>query len=444
VGLRRGASLPCGGEAALIGWLLLVNALWLFAGFGVTSAVGRRSGPGVGYLVGVASYGVVAQLLFVLGLSMSRWQVVVLCAVLATGLVRRTGIDLPRATVGAVPAAIVLAILAVDLWFQPLWAYDSWTFWTPKAQALSTIGLDPHWFAQPALLNRDYPLLLPAIEAAGFRFTGYETRLLDVQSLVFVVALLLAFTEIVGPRGPRWRFVIPLLVVLAPSLADQLAAAEADIPLAAFFACATALAYLWHRERAPGALALAGILCAGVVATKAEGLSFVVALAVAVMVVESRRGAAAVAGVAATAIMAGLLPWRLWVNAQHIPQQESLDRVSDLTGRASRATLAVRYLAERLFDPHAWLLLVPLLLVVTVLAYLRGRRRDVALTATLVVLCLAAMVFAYWTSQFEIHYHLQTSARRVIDAPIFAWAFLVPLLFAPNGAFTTPRYPQKP
>jgi hypothetical protein len=444
VGLRPGASVPGGGEAALIGWFLLVNALWLLAGFGVTSAAGWRSGPGVAYLAGVAAYGVVAQFLFVLGLAMTRVEVIVVCALLALGLVRRTGIHVPRPTIVAVPVAIVLAVLAVDLWFQPLWAYDSWTFWTPKAYALSTIGLDAHWFAQPALFNRDYPLLLPAVEAAGFRYTGYETRLLDVQSLVFVIALLLAFTEVVGPRGPRWRFVIPLLVVLAPSLADQLAAAEADIPLAAFFASAAGLAYLWHRERAPGSLALVGVLSAGVVATKAEGLSFVVALAASLMIVESRRGAATIAGVAVGAVVAGLVPWRLWVDAHDIPEQQALGRVSDLTGRATRATLAVRYLAERLFDPRAWLLLVPLLVVVTVLAYVHGRRRDVVLAGTLVLLCLAAMVFAYWTSQFEIHYHLATSARRVIDAPIHAWAFLVPLLFAPNGAFTGPRYPQDP
>jgi hypothetical protein len=60
------------------------------------------------------------------------------------------------------------------------------------------------------------------------------------------------------------------------------------------------------------------------------------------------------------------------------------------------------------------------------------------------VSCFAALLLAYWTSQFEIHYHLATSARRVITGPILAWAFLVPLLFAPNGDLTNPLYPQEP
>ena len=95
-----------------------------------------------------------------------------------------------------------------------------------------------------------------------------------------------------------------------------------------------------------------------------------------------------------------------------------------------RGTLSVRYLVERLLDPRAWLLLVPLLAVLTVLAALRGPRRDALAVAALVLLCVAAIVFAYWTSPFEIHYHLATSARRVVTAPILAWAFLVPLLWS--------------
>jgi hypothetical protein len=118
------------------------------------------------------------------------------------------------------------------------------------------------------------------------------------------------------------------------------------------------------------------------------------------------------------------------VDDHGFPQQASFARSADLAGRVGRATLSVRYLAERLLDPRAWLLLVPLLAALTVLAALRGRRRDALAVAALVLLCVAAIVFAYWTSRFEIHYHLATSARRVVTAPILAWAFLVPLLWS--------------
>lgn len=442
-----------------VGLLAVLNGLWLAAGLGITAAAGWWRGRGavgsigVSYLVGVAAYGVVAQLLYVLGLSLDVVEIVVVCAVLAAGVLlarRGDGRRLPRPGLAAGVVLLVLAVLAVDLWFQPLWAYDAWTFWTPKAHGLSVLGLDSHWFAQPVLANRDYPLLLPAVEAAGFRFTGYETSLLDVQSLVFVAALLLAFAELVIPRAPRWAAVVPVLLVLAPSLADQLASAEADIPLAAFFACAAAAAFLWWQERDRSTLVVFGVLCAGVAATKAEGTPFVVALTTPfalVLLRSSRRAASQLALVAAAALVVGILPWRIWADHHGIPQQASTSRLTDSTlfhARADRVPIAARYLVERFFDPRAWLLLVPLLVVLTVLAWTRGRRAGAVVTAGVVALCFAALLLAYWTSQFEIHYHLATSARRVITGPILAWAFLVPLLFAPNGAFTGPLYPPKP
>jgi hypothetical protein len=443
--------------------LLLVNGLWLAAGIGITSAAGWWRGRGVlgalgiSYLCGVAAYGVIAQTLYVCGVAMTRLEIVVVCAILTAGCLLRGPAPprrFPTLGIAGIVVCAVLALLAVDAWFQPLWAYDSWTFWTPKAHALAALnGLDARWFAQPQLVSRDYPLLLPSIEAAGFRFTGYETGLLDLQSWFFVAALLLVFAEVVVPRGPRWSWAIPVLVVISPSLADQLASAEADIPLAALFTAAVACAWVWHLERARGALMLFAVLGAGTAATKAEGLPFVIVLTVVVAAAEVRRrprAAAALVAAGAAALVVAVVPWRLWVNAHHIPQQESFSRVTDasfLAGQVDRLPLAAGYVVSRLFDPHAWILLVPLLVALTVIAAVRFRRPEALLVGALVLLCLASLLLAYWTSPFEIHYHLHTSARRVITAPILAWAFLVPLLWRPvqaGGAFGRPGYPQDP
>src|SRR5205809_2663558 len=105
-----------------------------------------------------------------------------------------------------------------------------------------------------------------------------------------------AFAQVVRVRAPRWSWVIALLVVLAPSLADQRASSEADVPLACFYACGAACAYLWHRERTPGSPALFDLFCAGAVATKAEGLPYVAALVVVAAVLEAGTGGGAGAG----------------------------------------------------------------------------------------------------------------------------------------------------
>ncbi len=445
-------------SADLVG-LLAANVLLLGAGAGVTAVAGWWEGTrgfarslGVSYLAGVAAYGTISQLLYVLGASLARWQVIAICVVLATGSVpalrkesrRGPSLGLPMWVLPAVTA--MLGLLALDLWFQPLWAYDSWTFWTPKAHALYALnGLDVSWFGAQDLLNRDYPLLLPAIESAGFRFTGFETGLLDLQSLLLLVAFLAAVVEVsVRLNGGRIVLTAVLLsIVFAPAVADQLAAAEADIPLAALFACAGLCAAVWLEDGRPGTLILAGTLSAGAAATKIEGAVFALALFLALIFVR-RRSPALPAAVGVAALVLGLLPWKIWLAAHHIPEQVTVHRLvspSLLAGHMARVPHAAAYLAWRIVDPRAWILLVPLCLVI---AYLSRRRAGplvwLALGAS--SLALVGLLVAYWTTPLPFHYHLATSARRVVTGPIFFLAALTPLLArGPSGA---PSYPGDP
>lgn len=438
-----------------------VNLLFLLAGLGVTGAAGWWRGAraaagslGISYLVGVAAYGVIAQALLVAGASLVRWQVIAVCLVLALGALRglsgtgRAGWT-PRLSWPVLLTVALLVVLAVDMWWQPLWAYDSWTFWTPRAHALSALnGLDARWFTSYDLGTLDYPLLLPAVEAAGFRFTGYEAGLLDIQSLVFVAAALLTFAEVVVPRAPRWAGVLPFLVVVSPSLADQIASAEADLPLAALFAGAAVCGYLWHRERLAGSLPLFAVFAAGAAATKIEGLPFVLALLLAFGVAEarrSRRDALLLVAAGIGALVVALAPWRYWMSAHGVTSESSLDRiihVGALARHAGRVPYSTGYLLAKTFDPRAWVLLAPLLVVLIVLAARRGRRAEAVVVAAVGVLCLCSLVLAYWTTPFELHFHLATTARRVITGPLLAWVFLVPLLFdarPPNPVATLER-----
>ena len=274
-------------DAAL---LLLANACFLAAGLGLTRLAGRWShlheAPrtlGLSYVAGVAAVGTLAPVLYVLGLELTAWQAVLLCAVLAAlGLLPRRwplrlaapGERAPTALLGLVAA--LLALLAVDLWWQPLWSYDAWTFWTPKARALAELGgLDERWFTSADVVNADYPLLLPALEAIGFRFTGYETRLLDFQSWLLLVGFVLAAVELLRPRARAVAIGIVLaMVAAAPSVWFQTAAAQADVPLAVFVALGGVLAWIWIEERDAGALALLALLAAAAASTKAEGIAF--------------------------------------------------------------------------------------------------------------------------------------------------------------------------
>jgi hypothetical protein len=436
-------------DAAL---LLVANACFLAAGLGLTRLAGRWSRPrealnalGLSCVVGVAAVGTLAPVLYVLGLELTAWQVVLLCAVLAAlGLLPATTSPV-RVPVERAPAALLaltaglLALLAVDLWWQPLWSYDAWTFWTPKARALAELGgLDERWFTSPDVLNPDYPLLLPAVEAIGFRFTGYETRLLDLQAWLLLVGFALAAVELLRPRARAVAIGIVLaMVAAAPSVWFQTAAAQADVPLAVFVALGGVLAWIWIEERDAGALALAAVLAAAAASTKAEGIAFAAALmavtAALLLLRGRRRGALATVGAGAAGLAVALVPWRLWLASVDVENQASLGRADDVERLGRVPTATVRVLWE-LVDPTAWLLLVPLAVVLAVLS-LRRERHDAAalLVGGVVALGVVALVVAYWTSPFELDFHLSRSARRVVMPLVLLAAALTPLLSAAGG-----------
>jgi hypothetical protein len=229
-------------------------------------------------------------------------------------------------------------------------------------------------------------------------------------------------------------------------MADQLASAEADVPLAVFFACAGLAAYLFLAEGGRGWLVVVGVLAAGAAATKIEGSLFVAALAVAALAVARRRGLP-VALAAVAGLVVATVPWRLWLAAHDVPNQATLGRLVDvgfLAGHAGRVPYAAAYLAGRVVDPRGWLLLVPLLAVATVVAWRAGAgaAAGAAFTMGVVALCLLALLLAYWTTPFELHEHLATSARRVITGPLLFWAAVAP--FLADKRLTNPGYPERP
>ena len=432
-----------------LGGLLLLNLLFAAAGAGIAAACGWWRGPrglvrslGLSYLCGVAAFGVVAQLLYVCGASLARWQVLAVCLVPAAAILPAlAGTNRPAAPprsrwlLLAVPLGLFLALVAVDLWYQPLWRYDSWTIWTPKAHALWALGgLDARWFTGTDLISKDYPLLLPSVEAAGFRFTGYETGLLDLQSWLFLVGFLRAVYEIGARRArPELLWGVLAMVAVAPSVADQLAAAEADIPVAILFAAAGMCALDWLSERSPAALGLAAVLAAGAAATKVEGTIFTVALFASLACAAGwrawRRGLLALAA-GASALAAGIVPWRIWMHTHQVVSQADPGRVGGLTGlvhHASRVPAAAGYVLWRLLDPTAWLVLLPLAAFFAILVARRAHRVVVFLTGT-TLLALAGLVLAYWSTPLGLHYQLSTSARRVVTGPVFFAAALTPLL----------------
>ena len=109
------------------------------------------------------------------------------------------------------------------------------------------------------------------------------------------------------------------------------------------------------------------------------------------------------------------MPWLAWRWAHDVPSRAELDltRVERLPTRSA--------LAEHLFDPTEWLVLVPLAIVLALVA----RQPKVLLVPGAL---LAVVLVAYWIDRDEIGFVLATSAYRVIDPVVLSAAVLIPLL----------------
>ncbi|HEX2377225.1 MAG TPA: glycosyltransferase family 39 protein [Gaiellales bacterium] len=447
--------------------LALANLCYLAAGAGISRALGLWRAPrellsalAVAYLVGVAACGIAAEWALIAGLGLARWQVVAGCALLAaTGLRPRwDGQVLPapppraagRAVLALQAAVGLMAVMYLaDAAFRPLAEQDAWAMWTMKARAIALLdGLDARVFAGVPYhqVHLDYPLLIPALEAIGFRFMGaVDTQVIHVQGTLLVVALLLALPRLLADRVPpaaAWASV--LLIAVAPSLVYQAGAGLADAPLAVFFALASMCAWRWLAEGRPQMLVLTVLFAAAVLATKREGGPFVAALFLVVLVAagRGRRGQTIAAGVAAVATA---IPWQLWLHANgvdtsngEIPYAKVVDP-SYLAGRLGRIPTGAGSLVWHAVEPSAWLVIVPAAAVAVVLAVRGGDRRTPVFVSALACLVVASVVWAYWVGRPSLHYYLDHSARRVVTTPVVLLGAFLPVLLAAAARRTSRR-----
>jgi hypothetical protein len=441
--------------------LIAANACFWSAGWGVLRLMRGPRGAGLGggavaYLVGVATVGVLATLLLLAGASLSVLQVVLLCGALcALGFVRDRRVRLRRPDLSPWWALLAvtafLAILGVDLFFQPLWSYDAWAQWTPKAKSFVLFnGLDARFF-ETTTPNSDYPILVPALEAIDFRFMGgFGTQVVHLQFFLLIAGYVAALLELLERRACRlFTWAVVATVVVAPSLGIQAASAVADVPLAIFFSVAGLYAWIALVEGDRRALPLLSVFASAALVTKNEGALFVGTLFAVLLAVHLAGRAwrsTLLTAVAGAVSLVGLVPWRLWAGAHRLTNDYAGSSLS--LSRLGRVPTAAVRLATEAFDPTSWLALLPLVLLAGGLAWTSGRSRQgvffVALTFALINL---ELVIVYWATALPFDYDLDTTARRVITSPLLFAAGLTPILLehaALGARHGLPPSPQGP
>ncbi len=412
----------------MIAGVIAVNAVFAVVGFALLGPPRRRlSWAGVALLVGAGAVGTLVFFATIVGLHAS----LAVAAVSAVGLVVGGWLAWRRVPAATVPSVerslgplsaagfgVVTAVCVVGVvggFRSSPWLDDVWGIWLPKGLALWHHGLDERLFAPNGEYVTfgvlDYPLWWSVITSLDVQAAGsLDVRVVCAQLALLTVAFVGAVARLL------WDCVRPpvlagslLLLVLSPELWRHVQGGLADLPLAIYLALAVLAGARWLQTREPFLFALAGFSLAVALQIKTEALVEVAALVLVGALFARRLLWGALALLAA-------LPWLAWRWAHDVPGRAELD----LT-RVERLPDAAQALAEHLFDPTEWLVLVPLAIVLALLA----RQPKVLLVPGAL---LAVVLAAYWIDRDEINFVLATSAYRVIDPVVLSAAVLIPLL----------------
>ena len=376
--------------------------LWGLRGFRTWGAVLRLTG--LGYLLGIAAFGIVWTALLVAGVPFGGLEIAVSlvglgAAGVVAGRVRRATV--PRGLLGgrATPivlvsaAGIALAGLFLEALLraarlQSLQSYDAWAFWVPKGKAIFFFGgLDEHVFTTTP--NSSYPPLQPILDAAAFHaIGGADVVTLHLQFWFLVVGAVAAVAGLLHRHVPAWLLWPPLLLVLVvPRFGERLLTPQADILVDVLVVVAALLLALWLRDSAGWRLAAAAVLLAGAVNTKREGILFAACVLAVAFVVSRPRHWLRLAA-ASLAVGVAVLPWRIWAERHDIPSGAPSSFGSDRLADAVDLSFDVLYSSAR------WSV-VPIVATIALgAAAVWGDRRLAAYVALLALLLFAGGVWS--------------------------------------------------
>jgi hypothetical protein len=406
-----------------------------------------RLGPAV--LTGLAAAATLLGPLLYIGVSPTPLTAGLLAALsLAGGLaVRGRSARPPRApSGGGLTATVAVGLLAAPLaaraLVEPLVKLDAYSDWSLKARLLYGHGglvlgaLDTRLLGAPyAYSHREYPLGLPALEALSFHAAGTAgARVVQAQMLVLLAAFAATLWSLLRPHVDALLLGCCLcLLVAAPGLHTQLLAGYADVPVACFWAAATLALVLWLVAGGSDHLVVAGVLAAGALAVKQEGLLFDVALLVPVaLALAAARDGWRVLGLAAVtgSLALSALPWRIFAHIHDLHDADIAPGPHRMADQAGQLPAITRGLVAELVWTR-WPGIVPLAVLCALALLTRRATRLLGAVFLLIVgAAFVGLVGVYWNARVGIPGLLETSAERVVLAPILAAAAVLPLLLA--------------
>ncbi|MDX6510314.1 MAG: hypothetical protein QOG81_2066 [Gaiellaceae bacterium] len=438
-------------SGSLVG-LLYLQVLYLAIGVALLQLLGLRGWRrlGLAYMAGLAAVGLLAAELVLIQITLGLVELTLLALVVGVAaFLRRPRVAVrqsrTRDLLGLAPLAPLVALLGyalVTVGRRPLLEFDGWAIWGMKARALYQLGGTANpVFTSDAYPPLQHPLLFPSLEAIGFRAMGaFDPALFHVQLVLVAAAFSFALLDLLRPRVPLLLAgLVTLAIVSAAGTIQQVSNGLADAPLAFFVVLGVAALARWLETGQTPVLACAALFLGAAALTKSEGALFALAAAVALLgtLAVWDRTRLARAGLAMLAVLAVLVPWRVFIAAHHLPNPEySLGNAASpgyLSDHADRVGPAASGLADRIASGRFGFLLALILLGLAT-ALVSRRYRELAFAGAWLALSFLGLVLVYWISNVPVHLTLVWSGDRTVTSIVLGGAALAPLLAAPAWA----------
>jgi hypothetical protein len=342
---------------------------------------------------------------------------------------------------------LLLGVFALRVDRMPHGDWDGWAIWNSHARFLYRDG--PNWKNDlQYTFHGDYPLLTPSNTARLWRYAGQEIpeagSVLAIMLALSSVGMLVATLSLL--RDSSLANLFGLILLSTPAYLDLSTSQYADVPLSFFILATIALICLHfeYKTRSSGILLLAGF-CAGCAAwTKNEGILFVLAVCVALVLFTAtrakkmwRRLLPFLAGLsiplATLIIFKSTVPVRNDL-IENQTREAAIHRMTD----PSRYTFTLGYFLKTFWTFGAWSLtpLAPLA-AFAILKKIDGRIRHNRgwLIGTLTVgSVLLGYFFVYINTPIELKTHLGSSLDRLM---IHLWpSFLLLLGLSLKGSLS--------
>jgi hypothetical protein len=431
---------------------------------------------GVGVPLGAALAGVVAWVWLVLGGSLGIPSAIAESALLlgAAAAAWRTRGAVPEEPAPPRPTALDRIALAAalagfgvaaaafvrELPHVPYGDWDAWAIWNLHARFLALGASEWRLLFSPELTfsHNEYPLLLPAIVARTWPWSGGASGPIGVAALSALSPLLAVYGAVARRAGAVPGAVASLLLAGTGEWLVWGLSQDSDIPIAALVVAALACLTVAEDKAAAGALrgtGVAALLLGAAAIAKDEGLVFLGVVGLWAIFSHGREGALRRAAAVGAGCAIPLL-LRLHFHAALAPTfaadytgGQSLSALTAKLVDASRWAYIVQTASGHLPGVARWLPAVALGVVL-----LGARPRDLLRSASLVPILAAYSAYvAAWglsgigVNEERLAWHIATSAPRVLLQPwpalLLALLALVPPPAAPASPSPGPTQPPR-